>query len=285
MNDWDDYQLVLALHRGKTLRGGAKILGLNHSTLSRKLARLHQVMGAEVFEPTSQGLAITPFGKQLLATATKMEQVANQAKAEYCPSEPLTGEVNLSLPPALFEFVLMEDIARFCHQYPQIKVNVQTGYHFANIEKGEADVVVRVADKPGDDLVGHRLFPLSLGFYANPDYLAATPESEYQWITSTDMNKVRGYLPQSPYPKAKIGFTLDDLVLRHKAAAQGHGLILGACYIADTMSELTALNDTRLVHQEIWVLTHQRLSQTPRIKCLMQYLLHAIRAKQDNVLL
>lgn len=284
MNEWDDYQLVLALHRGKTLRGGAKILGLNHSTLSRKLARIHQVLGAEVFEPTSQGLVITPFGEQILATATKMEQIANQAKSLFCAPEPLAGEINLSLPPALFEFVLMEDIARFCRQYSQIRLNVQTGYHFANIDKGEADVVVRVADKPGDDLVGHRLFPLSLGFYANPDYLSTTPESDYQWITSTDLDKVRSYLAQSPYPDAKIGFTIDDLVLRHKAAAQGHGLVLGACYIADTMSELIPLNDTRLMHQEIWVLTHQRLSQTPRIKCLMQYLLHAIRAKQAHVL-
>lgn len=284
MKDWDNYQLILALYRGKTLRGGAKILGLNHSTLARKLARLHQVMGAAVFEPTSQGLAITPFGQQLLATALEMEQVANQAQSLYCFDEPLAGEINISLPPALLEFVLLDDIAQFCRQYPQIKLNIQTGYQFANIEQGDADVVIRVADEPGDDLVGHRLFPLSLGFYANPDYLANTAEADYQWITSSDTSRVRKYLDQSPYPSAGIGLVIDDLVLRHKAAAMGHGLVLGACYIADTMPQLVPLNDTRMIHQEIWVLTHQRLSQTPRIKCLMQYLLHAIRAKQALVL-
>jgi hypothetical protein len=74
---------------------------------------------------------------------------------------------------------------------------------------------------------------------------------------------------------------IEDLVLRHIAAAQGHGMILGACYIADSINELQRFKENNLIpHLNIWVLTHPDLKQVPRIKLLMSFLTKALRAKE-----
>ena len=73
MENWDDYRLILSLHRGKTLRNAAQSLALNHSTVSRRLATLNHKYGTQVFESTAKGYNLTPLGSKLLSTALKIE--------------------------------------------------------------------------------------------------------------------------------------------------------------------------------------------------------------------
>ena len=75
-------------------------------------------------------------------------------------------------------------------------------------------------------------------------------------------------------------YQVEDLVTRHTMAAKGLGMIRGVCYIAEHYSELVPVIDEFTPFQDLWVLTHPELRHTPRIKTLMQFLLHSLRAKK-----
>lgn len=285
MENWDDYRLILSLHRGKTLRNAAQFLALNHSTVSRRLATLNHKYGTQVFESTAKGYDLTPLGSKLLSTALKIESFAIEGKRlEHAQSIDVSGRINLSIPPAIGQYLLLDELSEFQKQYPQVSLNIQTSYLLADLDNCESDVVVRVSNKPSEHLVGHRLFPIALSYYASKSYLKNNQVSDYKWITNTTDESRASWIAQSPFPLADISLKVEDLVLRHYAAAQGHGMIMGACYIADNMNELTRINqDYTFPHQDIWVLTHPDLRHVPRIKALVAYLVKVLRDKHTLI--
>lgn len=285
MENWDDYRLILALSRGKTLRAAAQQLALNHSTVSRRLASLNQKYGSDVFDLTPKGYVITASGKTLLSSAEKIEQLTiNDNRLKKAHQLDIAGEINLSIPPAIGQFLLLTELHNFQKQYPQITLNIQTSYQLANLDRSEADIVVRVSDMPCQHLVGHRLFPIALSYYANPQYLAEKNHTDYQWLTNINNGTRPSWIESSPYPNASIAMRIEDLVLRHYAAAQGQGMTMGACYIAESISGLQRIDENILFpHQDIWVLTHPDLRDVPRIKLLMTFLTQSLRAKEPLI--
>jgi DNA-binding transcriptional LysR family regulator len=284
MENWDDYRFILALSRSASLRSAANSLGVNHATVSRKLQQLNSKYGTDVFEPSPTGLVLSVLGKTLHTTALEIEQMA-QRDSRITRAAALTqgGRVRISLPPVLLQFVLMNEIAEFQLGHPELQLDVCTSYGLANLNQQEADIVVRVSSQPGDDLVGHRLFPIALNYFANTDYLTRTCEQDYRWIAATDNRAQLCWLTQSPYPDAAVGLVVDDLVLRHQLAANGYGLIRGACYIANHFPQLTALSTTHHQFDEIWLLTHGELKNVERIKLVMRFLHQALKNKQGLI--
>ncbi len=284
MESWDDYRILLAIKRNPSLRAAASSLQLNHATLGRRIDRINAASPCPIFEKQAQGLSITPYGQQLLDTANLIESTIDKSERSYQLDSPIAGDISLSIPAAIYEYLLFEEIQQFNADNPSLNLTINTGYNFANLQQREADIVVRVAKDPGDSLVGHRISPISLGYYASPGYLETTPSQRYSWITSPDMTFVRMVLKRSPFPEAPISLKIDDLVIRHKAAAQGQGMIIGAKYIAANMQGLEPISDVFFPYADIWVLTHSELRDVPRIKHCMQFLLRCLRSKSTAII-
>ena len=282
MNDWDDYRLVLAIHKGKTLRNAAHELGVNHSTVSRRLAVLNKKYGTELVRKTPTGLSLSPLGEKLLVSAHKIESLVIQDKrferAQQLESE---GDISVSVPPPIMQFLLLDDLMHFQQTHPRIRLNIHSSYKLANLDECEADVVIRVSNTPDEHLVGYRLFSVATQYYAAKDYLKNTPTDRYQWITNTDSGGRPDWIQRSPYPDAKIGPCISDLTLRHQAANSGHGMIRGACYIAHNFNNLVSLAGTEPeAFQQIWVLSHPDLAHIDRIQVLKKYLTDALKSKK-----
>ncbi|MEZ5680992.1 MAG: LysR family transcriptional regulator [Erythrobacter sp.] len=285
MDHWDDYRLVLALDRAGTLRAAAGDLGVNHATISRRLAGLVTRFGGEIFERVAGRYRTTGFGKEIVAAAMQMEVAAYRVeRARRGMDGELAGEIRLSLPAPLALHLLADSLEAFRKLHPAIRLNVDVSNRFASVERAEADVVVRASASPGDDLVGLRLFPYALAHYAAPAYLERTAPEDLRWITSTDEKAVAQWIAASPYPDVPVGIRSNDPLLRHELARLGYGLVRDACYMADPASELVRLGDSRPVpHQDIWVLTHEDLRDVPRIKALMRHLADALRARRGLI--
>ncbi|QYK05354.1 LysR family transcriptional regulator [Shewanella zhangzhouensis] len=281
MDNWDDYRVILALARGQSLRAAAKQLSLNHATVSRRLAALNHRYAAPVFENSPQGLRLTALGLRLLAAAEQMELlIQGNRRDELAATDVLQGDIRLSLPPAIAQWLLLEELMAFQQQYPRIRLHIHCSYTLASLDSCEADIVVRVSNNPDEHLVGRRLFPVWLAYYCRPDYLTK-PANRLGWITASG---TPDWIATSPYPNAGVALVLDDLVLRHQVAAQRGGLVRGACYIADQMPQLQRIGDGKPhPFQDIWLLTHENLRAVPRIKLLMDYLADCLHRKRDLV--
>lgn len=289
MDNWDDYRIVLALHRGKTLRNAAQQLCMNHSTVSRRLASLNQGYPTAIFEASPRGYQLTETGLHLLESAQQMEALIIQDQrykrvGELHQPATLTGKISLSIPPPIMQFLLLEELYEFQRTYPLIRLDIHTSYQIVDLDRCEADIVIRVSNQPAEHLVGKRLFPVALNFYANPSYLQHTPEEHYHWITAPFQQHSPEWIADSPYPLAKPVIGIDDLVMRHYAAAQGQGLVRGACYIAQALTDLQVIEGSKPIpFQDIWILTHPDLRKIPRIQCLMDFLAQKLRQKRSVI--
>lgn len=285
MQHWDDYQLILALYRGKTLRIAAQTLGVNHSTVARRLAALQQRFGASIAEPTPKGYQLTTLGESLLASALQIEPiVVKDQRLARAKSLELMGDINLSVPPPILQFLLLDALSQFQQQHPQIKLNIHTSYNIVDLDNCEADVVIRASNTPDEHLVGHRLFPISTNFYAAKDYFTKTSTENIGWITDVYSGDKPAWINNTPYPHAPVALSMSDLTLRHQLANQGYGMIRGACYIAHHFNNLQPLSHCQpQAFQDLWVLSHPDLAKIKRIQVLKAFLTESLRSKKSQI--
>ena len=99
MHNWDDYRLILAMDRAGTVRGAAQRLGINHATVSRRLAQLQANGAPTIFERTTGGYQATSTGRLLVQAAEQIETItlATERQRRARVSE-LAGKIRLSLP-------------------------------------------------------------------------------------------------------------------------------------------------------------------------------------------
>ncbi len=283
MEDWDSYRLLLALHRGKTLRNAAKILNINHSTVARRLSQFNHKYGNTVIEATPTGYALTESGESLLHTALQLEALIHSDKHTLRAEQiDYSGNITVSIPPAIAQLLLLEDLQAFSKRYPNVKLSVQCSYQLVDIDNCEADIVVRVANEPSEHLVGHRAGAVCVNYYAHKDYLTKNQSKDYAWLVSSNSPQRTQWLKHSPFPNAPIGMVIDDLMVRHNAADQGMGLLYGACYIAQSLNNLVLISEQAPTEfAQIWVLTHPTLINVPRIKLLMGELYTLLKSKDS----
>ncbi|MEL7231565.1 MAG: LysR substrate-binding domain-containing protein, partial [Pseudomonadota bacterium] len=137
---------------------------------------------------------------------------------------------------------------------------------------------------PPDHLVGRRLFPYYIAHYCAPDYLEKTPAHERVWVVPSHADQRPDWIDTSPIPDARISMAIDDATMRHRAAIAGHGMIRGACYMDDPNPSLVRLpGSVPIPKQDIWVLTHPDLRETPRIKLVIRFLIDALISKRDLI--
>src|SRR5207253_155098 len=70
--DWDDVRVFLTVVRAKGLAGGARAMGLDRSTASRRIAALEAALGTRLFLRTREGLRLSVAGAALVDRAERM---------------------------------------------------------------------------------------------------------------------------------------------------------------------------------------------------------------------
>lgn len=285
MEDWDEYRLILALHRAGTLRGAAATLGLTHTTVSRRLESLQKKRGC-VFERKVGGYCATSLGDALIDVAEAIESLALKGQRHQTASESsISGPVRVSLPEVVAQYLLLDDLFEIANLYPNIDLKIETSYRLINLDKNEADIVVRGADQPPDHLVGRRLFPNRVTYFADRTYLEETPADQLRWIAPTSDGHWPSWLQNSPFPSVPVAVFIDDITARHRALVKGLGLGRGACFMADPEPNIARLTDDEPIpQQEFWVLTHPDLKRIPRIRVVMDHIIEAMLKKRDLVL-
>ena len=283
--DWDDYKLVLEIARGKTLRAAASRLGLNHSTVSRRLSTLERKLGGPVFDKIVGGYQATTLGAELAAIAEEMEAAAaTLTRRKNASDASLAGPLTLSISSAIAQYLLTKDIAEFTQSYPQIDLKIQSTDRFVDMDRSEADIVIRGTDNPPDHLVGRRLFPYGISFYARTGYLETTPPEKRRWIAAPTPLDRPAWLDVSPFPDAPVGMYLDDIALRHRLTIEGYGMTPGACYMADPEPQLTRLPGAGVFpRHDLWILTHPELRNSPRVRLMMDFLTKCMKRDRDLI--
>ena len=178
---WDDLQVFLAVVRAGSLAGASRDLAVNHSTAWRRLAALEKAAGAVLFERSNAGYSLTEVGEAMLPHAERMEEEAFAlgraiAGIDTAPA----GVVRVTAPEAMLR-LLTPMLVDFRARQPRIRVDLQLGDRFFDLDRREADVAIRPGPQPPESAVGRRVASVAWTVYA-PTGLSPDAGEQLPWI-------------------------------------------------------------------------------------------------------
>lgn len=171
--DWDDLKYFLAVARQGSTLAASRVLGVDQSTVQRRVAELERRLGRELVKRQPTGYRLTDFGVTMLAQAEHVEgAIAAFEQAVTSARDDVTGVVRVSCPePIVHRLAPSSLLERFHAVYPGLSVEFVISDHYVNLLKGEADVALRSGDTDDGELIGRKIGDSYWGVYASQRYI------------------------------------------------------------------------------------------------------------------
>ncbi|WP_347333201.1 LysR family transcriptional regulator, partial [Ralstonia pseudosolanacearum] len=170
--DWNDLRYLLAVARSGSAAGAARALGVSHATALRRIQALEQVVGSPLFDRLQTGYALTESGRRFVAMGEAFERALLDTRREIeGQATELAGTIRFTTTDSLGYSLMPDILAAFRARYPGITVEMKVTNARLDLERREADVMLRVTDAPPPSWVGRRLVRLDAALYAAPAYL------------------------------------------------------------------------------------------------------------------
>lgn len=285
-SDWEDLKTVLCLQRGGSLAAAAKILGVNYTTVARRVDRLELSLDVKLFDRLASGYVVTDAGLEVARYASEMESRQDSLyRALRAQRETLRGPLKITAPQLLISSHLMPVLDEFTKLYPDVDLAVLASNELLNLNRREADIAIRVSDKPADTLVGQRLTKQKSAVYASPavaEIIKDNPRRMIDWIGFNDWSKPP---PDalSNYPNNRMKIRFDDMSVAIAAAEAGLGVIGMPMFLGNTNRHLVQVPVRKpRKYPDIWVLSHRDLRADPGVSAFKKLLLPYFKSKQSD---
>lgn len=287
MNDWDDLRFFLAVARKGSIRGAAASLSVNHSTVSRRIDAFEKKIGTRLFERLPTGYLITQAGEEMSQSASKIEAEVNTIGRQVTGRDArLDGVLRVTLHNSLAQKLLMPIFVEFGRTYPEIELELDITHSMVNLSKREADVAIRISNDPPESLVGRRLVRYATSTYASLNYISQHNDlinrKDLNWIGWGDPVPDPQWVRDSHYPDVPARNCICEPLTQLEAVKAGMGLAMLPCYMADTEPTLRRVPPANVTpSRDIWILTHEDLRHTARVRRFTDFVAKGILAKKD----
>jgi DNA-binding transcriptional LysR family regulator len=278
MIDWDDVRYFLAVARGGSVRAAAERLGVNHSTVLRRVAQLEERLGVQMFEKLPSGYRLTTAGEEVLEFADQMEASSNLLEARvFGRDQSVRGLLRVTLAPPLATHLLMPDFAAFARLHPDIEIDVMSSGDLANLTNRQADIAIRVVyDRKTLPLNLHGLKGPELfgAVYISRDRLAAWragAADPIRWIVISN-HGVPEWASEGEVRTTGVPFRITDAEAQIAAVREGLGITTLPCFVGDLDPLLARVPGTELhMYGTVWLLTQGESRKTKRVRLFAEY--------------
>lgn len=285
MLDWNDLKWFVAVADAGSFRLAASATGLNHTTLSRRLRALEEELGLSLFERSPSGLTLTEAGSELRRSCQILvDEVADLQRRLAGKDQRPEGRVAITYPDGFAPYVITA-VATLKELYPDISITHVNSEDFVDLTRREADIAVRAADHPPEELLGRRIGEIRWGLYGAkaryPDPPSDFVPADHDWIGFC------GRWAKAPpttwlkanVPTAQIRAEVDDPQSIRELAASGLGLGLLMAIDGDRDPRLTRVWDWpgELPPTSLWLLMHPDVSRARRVRVVADHLYDHLR--------
>lgn len=191
--DWDDLRIFLAVARDDSLSRAGQRLGMDASTVGRRIARLERDVGAALFQKSPQGYRLSPEGERLIPHAEAAESALVGATEALSGPGEITGQLRIGAPDGCANYLLPQVCAEIADTHPGLEIQIVALPRLINMSRREADLVISVSAPQSGRLVVQRLADYRLHLAAHRDYLVAHPPIRDR--ADLGRHRLIGYIP------------------------------------------------------------------------------------------
>lgn len=271
--DWRDLSLLLALRRARSLSGASRALGVDATTVGRRLRALEAAVGTPLVARASRGLALTEAGEQLALVAESTERgIAEVQRQVALEDEAPRGVVRLTTMDVLASRLVAPALPRLLAANPGLLLEIDTSLRVLDLSRGEADISLRLARPEQEGLVARQIGTLPLSAWVAPRWSAQIkkPSSIPQVLFGLRFNVVEGDWLRQRIPDGPVALRTDNVSTALSAVKVGVGLGLLPDALADGLVrvELGASPPPRAV----WLSMHPTSARQKRVRTVVRWL-------------
>jgi len=284
MLDWNDLRYFLAIHRATTLARAASTLGINATTVGRRLTALEEQVGARLFDRTPEGYVLTSAGRGLLARAERIElEMLGLERAVIGADAKLEGSVRVTVTEMLATRFITPRLTEFHARHPDITLELECTNRAVSLSRREADIALRLARPREENVVTRRLSSVPLALYASRAYFDArgVPPDPDESLSGHDvllfadsrLFRVENAWFGTRLEGARIALRSDSVSSIYSATAAGAGIALLPRAVADRDPGLVRLPTSSAPEPRvIWQAVHEDLQKSARIRAVLEFL-------------
>jgi DNA-binding transcriptional LysR family regulator len=290
----EDLRYFLALTRYGKLAVAAQRLGVEHTTIRRRVSALEKDLGTRLFDKTPGGWILTTAGRRLLPYAQRIESESDSAHAaisdrKHSPQ----GTVRIVATDGFGGTVIAPGLARLRNEHPAIEIELVTTSHLLSYGVGEFDIAVTLhrPERPGFKMM--HLCDYDLRLYASPEYLAGHPPitgpedlavHDIVWFVESLLDLPELQSAQDLAAKANIVFRTTNLFAQLEAAANGVGMALIPCFLAHNDPRLRPVLHAQIrAQRSFWMIVPARLLNTERVTTVCDHLEETARRETPRL--
>ncbi|PXA86623.1 LysR family transcriptional regulator [Nostoc sp. 3335mG] len=283
MLDSDQLRAFLAIMRTGNTLAAARRLGVDHSTVSRRLSALEKAIGTRLFDRSPRGLAPTGAAGALIGHAERIERELIAAAASVAGRDAeVAGTVRLATPEVFGTWLVAPHIAELRERHPHLVLELAPESRSISLSRREADIAVTLRPPPRGRLVARKLTDYRLGLYAARDYLArhgaihsAAQLGEHPLVSYIDelLDYPELNALEQVRPGSMAAFRSSSSAAQQAAVASGLGLGLLHRVAAERDPRLIRVLEAEIeVTRSYWIVLHADLRRTPRIRAITDFL-------------
>lgn len=272
---WDDLRFFLAAVRGRNLAAAARELGVNHTTVGRRLRALQRELGTTLLQRTPEGLALTLAGDSIQSMCERIEAGIIEVQRQAAQRDrAAAGLVRITATETFAVTFVIPAVRQLRRRHPEIEIEVLPDYRRLDIARRQADIAIRNV-RPGEPgLICRRIATFAMTLYASREYLLSHPSPERgKGLANHELVAWAYMLPgeRSQFMGesiggARIGFRSNSTAALLSAAVHGFGIAYLPCYLADKEPALVRIwPEIPPAMMPLWMIYHEDLRRAVRI--------------------
>jgi DNA-binding transcriptional LysR family regulator len=273
---WEDVRVLLALLGTRNLIEAGARLDMDRSTVSRRLTALEQSLGVRLFSRTREGLRPTSAIERIRPYAERMEIEASALSlAAKATESEASGVVRVATTEALGAFLVAEGLLGLRDQHQDLVIEILGGNRPVDLERGEADIAVRMTPLRGADLRARCVAKMPIGLFASPSYLRSRGAIRGETaLRGHDVLLPSGELTHLPEAKwlatrqgVRVVFQSSSMPALVAAAVQGMGVVPLTLAWGDRdpgLERVFAIPE--IPRRSVWLVTHIEAGARPAVK-------------------
>lgn len=284
--DWDHLRFFGELARNGSMAAAARRLGVEHTTVSRRIQALEKQLGAVLFERSGGQWRLTEAGRQLLTVADSMQSAVDGLErsplALASHSEGPAGLVRVGATEGFGTQLLAPELARLTQRYPMLSIDLLALPRMLHLSRREADIVISLERPKRGSVVVTKLADYRLYLYGQREYLARKPlvaktedlrhHSFVHYVDDMLFTRELQLLDTLHQPE-RFALRSTSITAQYEAVRAGAGLAVLPAFLADKDPILSrVLPEQACFTRTFWMSMPMESRQIPRIAATWSFL-------------